>query len=452
MSNVVIIGGGPAGLEAARQARRAGYTVQLVSATPAGGRATMGSLLPSKVWLHAAGGHGQTNAGAIVSHINATRKEWIAQNSSELAAAGVELVQGRAVLNASNAVDVYEGDEPAPVRTLQGEAIIIAAGSEPTFAPGVKPNGDRIIAPRHTQTLTAIPEHIVFVGGGVTTTEYASAFAALGSRVEICTRGARLLSRGEKEVAEAITHHLETDQGISVHRRTAITKVEQVGDRVHTHTADGRVIESSHAFIATGRAADLSCIDAGGADSASRFRRRSDGGLETDAQGQTSVPTVYAIGDAAGGTFTVAKAVHEAREAVRAVGGETPADAPVAAVTPPTATSPGHVEILEAVYSNPEVAWVGPVDSLPEESTDEYELVRRSYTALLAAHIHGSTAGFVKLWIRRSDDTVVAGAAFGEQAATLCTFIQLACNAGLTVEQISRIPGGHPTIVEIFSA
>ncbi len=445
MGNVVVIGGGPAGLEAARQARRAGHSVQLVSATPAGGRATMGSLLPSKVWLHAARGHGNTDAAAIVSHINATRKGWITQNSSELAATGVEFVQGQAVLTGTNEVVVYSGEDPSPVRTLQGDAVIIAAGSEPSFAPGVKPNGDRIIAPRHTQTLTAIPEHVVFVGGGVTTTEYASAFAALGSRVEICTRGARLLSRGENEVAEAVTRHLETDRGISIHRRTPVTRVEQVGDLVHTHTADGRVIESSHVFIATGRAADLSCLDAGGTDSSSRFRRRPDGGLETDAQGLTSVPGVYAIGDATGGTFTVAKAVHEARAAVRAISGEA-----VAAV--PSTTASGRVEILEAVYSDPEAAWVGPVGSLPEESTNEYELVRRSHTALLAAHIHGTTDGFVKLWIRKSDNTVVAGAAFGEQAATLGTFIQLACNTGLTVEQISRVPGGHPTIVELFSA
>lgn len=438
MSTLVIIGGGPAGLEAARQARRAGFEVTLVSGTPAGGRATMGSLLPSKVWLHAAAGHGGSDASAIVSHIHATRSQWIAHNTADMETAGVEFVQGRAVLTGPHTVDIYADDQADPARTIEAGAIIIATGSEPTFAPDVHPNGQRIIAPRHTQQLTEIPPHIVFVGGGVTTTEYASAFAALGSRVEVCTRGNRLLARGEADVAEAITRHLETERGVQVHRNTTVSRVRQEGDTVLTTTADGKTLESTHAFIATGRAADLSCIHAGPADLASRFARRPDGGLVTDANCMTSVADVYAIGDAAGGSCTVAKAVFEARTAVQALQGghADEADAP---------------DILEAVYSSPEVAWVGPFDSLPDTDTEEYRIVRRQYSALLASHIHGSTEGFAKIWVRRHDGVVVAGSVFGEQAATVGTFIQLACNTGLTIDQLSAIPGGHPTIVELLS-
>lgn len=437
MSEIVVIGGGPAGLEAAQQARKAGHAVTLVSQTPAGGRATMGSLLPSKVWLNAASGHGEGDAPGIVKHIHATRTQWIARNDTALEHAGVVVIRGRAVLTSATSVDVFSGEDTKPSQTLRADAIIIASGSEPRFAPAVRPNGERIIAPRHTQTLDVIPQHIVFVGGGVTTTEYASAFAALGSRVEICTRGSRLLTRGEEEVAEAITHHLESEHGIRIHRNTVVHAVEQVGDTVRTHTADGSVIESSHAFIATGRDADLSTVDAGPADFASRFGRRADGSLETDEHGMTSVEGVYAIGDAAGGTFTVAKAVYEARACVRALNGAQSA-------------STQRPHILEAVYSNPEVAWVGPFEDLPDRSSEDYELVRRPYTSLLASHIHGTTKGFAKLWTRRSDGVVVAGAAFGEQAATICTVIQLACNTGLTLEQLSAVPGGHPTIVELF--
>ncbi len=437
MSTILVIGGGPAGLEAAQRAGQAGHAVTLVSQTPAGGRATMGSLLPSKVWLHAASRHGQSDAPDVVRHIHATRAQWIERNDAALAEAGVVVVRGRAVLTSRTSVDVFSGDEANPSRTLRADAIIIASGSEPRFAPGVRPNGERIIAPRHTQALEVIPEHIVFAGGGVTTTEYASAFAALGARVEICTRGSRLLSRGEKEVAEAITHHLESEHGITIHRNSVVTAVEQVGDVVRTHTADGAVIESSHAFIATGRDADLSTVEAGPAELASQFQRNADGSLWTDEHGMTNIEGVYAIGDAAGGTFTVAKAVYEARVVVRAIGGT-------------AGSKERRPDILEAVYSNPEVAWVGPFESLPDRSDDDYELVRRPFTSLLASHIHGTAYGFAKLWVRRRDGVVVAGAAFGEQAATVCTVIQLACNTGLTLEQLSSVPGAHPTIVELF--
>lgn len=443
MIDVAIIGVGPAGIEAAREAKERGLRAVLVGMTPPGGRAAMGSLLPSKVWLHAAdhanSGH-PVDAGSITSEIRATQQAWTDSLGAECADADIPVHRGKAVVVSPTEVEVRSPEDDSVIETLTARFILIATGSEPSFPEGVKPDGERIIAPRHTQTLTTIPEHIVFIGEGVTATEYASAFARLGSRVEIFAFFDTLLPAGEPSAARFITRHIEEDLGVTIHRNDMVVETSRNGEGVHTRAKSGRVVESDFAFIATGRHPDLSVIEQGPDSLSRQFERTPDGGLHTDEQGRTSLETVFAAGDAAGAPLIANKATWQARRAVRSMAGADLSDLPPAE------------NLIHAVYTNPQVAWIGPVSRLSQTPTDTVGILERSYERLLLARIDHVEDGFLKLWYDRDSRTVLAASAAGHSAAELLTPVQLAMHNDLSVDTLSSMPGPHPTFSELIGA
>lgn len=442
MIDVAIIGVGPAGIEAAREAKKQGLNVALVGMTPPGGRAAMGSLLPSKVWLHAADDtHAEpATAGAITGEIRTTQQSWTDSLADEFAGRNIPVHRGKAVLTSPTEVEVRSPKDDSVVETLTARFVLIATGSEPTFPQGVKPDGERIIAPRHTQALTEIPEHIVFVGEGVTATEYASAFARLGSKVEIFAFFDRLLPAGEPSASAFITGYLQETLGVTIHRNEMVVETSRNGDGVRTRSKSGRVVDSDFAFIATGRHPDLTVIEQGPASLAQEFARTPDGGLRTDEYGRTNLETVFAAGDAAGAPLIANKATWQARRAIRYIAGADLSDLPPAE------------NLVHAVYTNPQVAWIGSFSDLPQTSTDKVGIIEQRYDRLLLAKIDHATHGFLKLWYDRDSRAVMAASAAGQSAAELMTPIQLAMHRGVTIDQLSSIPGPHPTFGELISA
>ena len=445
MIDIAIVGSGPAGIDAAREAVKYGLTATLVGAMPPGGRAAMGSLLPSKVWLHeatrasAGTAVAPAAADAITEEIRRTQGSWTSALAGELEQLGVTFYRGTARLASSDTITVHSPEDASVMDTIQARSILLTTGSEPSFTPTVRPDGDRIIAPRHTQKLTEIPKHIVFTGGGVTGTEYASAFARLGSTVEIFTRGDTLLRRGEPAAAGFLTDYLENELGVVIHRNQTVTYVSRKNGRVITTSDVGTSVESDYAFIATGRHPDLSIIENAGAGLSDSFERDENSRLRTDEFGQTSIAGIYVAGDAAGGILIANKATWEARRAVRHIAGDD------------VRTLPEATWAVEAVYTDPQAAWVGDVQRLPAEETPEIGIHERSYNRLLLAHIDHAEQGFFKVWYEKGSGAILGASAAGSHAAELLTPVQMAMHQGLSVGRLNAIPAPHPTFSELVT-
>ncbi|WP_455385742.1 FAD-dependent oxidoreductase, partial [Acidihalobacter prosperus] len=135
--SLIVIGAGPAGIEAALTGARSGARATLIHEGPLGGRSTHGSLLPSKVWL-AAARPGATPV-EILARLNKVKSAWVATQQRLLTEAGVECVQGRARIAGAGVVEI-DGQSDS----LQADAVILASGSEPTFTPALKPDGKRV--------------------------------------------------------------------------------------------------------------------------------------------------------------------------------------------------------------------------------------------------------------------------------------------------------------------
>lgn len=443
---VLVIGSGPAGFEAARQAATAGKRTALVTATPPGGRATVGSLLPSKGWLYHANHVGKTTPEEIPAasaRVRATVADRVAWTRSALEQSSVTVIAGTALITSPTSVTVTSGSAEAgdeQQQKLSADSIVIAAGSEPIFFPGVKPDGTRIIAPRHTQHLKDLPNSLVMVGGGVTGVEYSSVFARMGTSVTMLSYDP-LLPRSDREYVGRLSDTLRT-LGIEIETGVAVERVENTGSGVRVTRRGGETVEADYAFIATGRAGDLTFFGEG----APELEHTPDGRfLAVDEEGRTSSPGIYACGDITGAPLTANKAVLQGRrvaEAIIAAG-----DAPGRPAGRDGAAAQSSA-VIEAVYTEPQLAQIGPVLELAERS--DVTLIRKSYGSSMLSQVHDSAAGEVKIWSDASGK-ILGAAAFGESASELLAPVQMAMQNDNTMAQLEAVPFAYPSISEIVT-
>ncbi len=431
--DMVVIGGGPAGIEAATEAGAHGFRTAIVSAMPIGGRATYGSLLPSKAWLHAAEGAGSTaepRAGldTLRERISQLQAERTGQLERQLDAVQVERIRGEAKLVNRHTVTVSAASES---RTVTGRSVVVASGSEPRFFPNVRPDGERIIAPRHTQSLHRVPASIVMVGGGVTGVEYASAFRKMGSDVHLITDIDRLLPRTDPELAHRLQRRLE-ELGVTFTFGSTVERVESDGRTVRTVAADGAVYESEFGFIATGRQPDTALLD--GAEEHPDVD--AGGWIVTDEVGRTSLPGVYAAGDVVGPPLTANNAHLFSRRIVASVGGDAPGDAPA---------------IIEAVYTEPQLAHVGPVAELASDNGSDVKLITRELSETLSGRIHGDSGGVLRIWVDGNTGAIRGAGAFGPHAVELLAPVQLAMEHSIPFERLRATPFAHPAAAEVLT-
>ncbi len=439
MTSIIVIGGGPGGIAAAREAGRLGAVVTLVEREHVGGRATWHSLLPSKVWLTAADRLGARARDArlglapaadtvdfetLTEHIatlSATRGE---QYSRALAAANVQTVQGAAAFVDAHRVRVSGPDGDT---TLDADAVIIATGSGPRFLPQVKPDGKRIIAPRLMGHLTALPRSLVMLGAGVTGAEFAYLFNRLGVDVTWVTDLPEILPLSDADIKGHLQDTLAA-RGVEVLTSSPVTAAVADDDGVTVTLAGGRELAAEMAFIAIGRMphVDGLTLDAAGLPAA----------LTVDAFGQTQVASIYAVGDVAGAPMTANKAMAQGYIAARHALGQ-----PVDPYRPET--------VVEAVYTAPQVAQVGLTEKAAADRGQPVTVIRHDYASNLKAQLDDSSSGLVKLLIAPEDDRLLGGAAVGDHAADVLAPVAVALKHYATLSDLPPVFAGHPTLSEL---
>jgi len=441
----VVIGGGAVGVSAALEAARLGAQVTLISEGEIGGRTTWDSLVPSKVLLAAADtivearqaayrgvqvAVSNVRVGDLMERIRQRTQEWGAAQKALLEQAGVRIVYGVASFADAHTLKVQaqQGGE----QQLGFDVALIASGSVPIFPPSMKPDGKRILAPRFMSSLSSLPERLIMVGGGVTGSEFAYLFRVLGSEVTVVTDMPRLLPRADEEVSQALEHAFE-QMGICVVLSSPVERVTATPSEVHVQLHDGRTLDATHAFVAIGRRADLSRLNLEAV------------GLQPTPQGvpvndylQSPVHHIYIVGDAAGAPFTVNRGWAQARVAVRRALG--------------VAVEPFRPElVVEAVYTQPQVAQVGLTEAQAREQGLRVKVLRAHYADNLKAQLLGEREGFVKLVVEETTDRLLGGSAVGAHAADVLASLAVAMALGGTWETLASVYPAHPTLVELLT-
>lgn len=436
---IVVIGGGPAGIEAAKAAATAGATVTLVSDGPIGGRAGWHSLLPSKVWLAAAdtagvvaereaiglaGSEGaQPDAAAILVRLKAVKERWNEEQAKDLEKLGVEVVPGRACFTGPQSVVISDRDGEEQQR-LEADRIIVATGSNPIFPQGLKPNGRQILAPRFASHLSELPATVVVIGAGATGCEFVYLFNRLGSEVTWIVDQFGVLPQFVP-AAGALLKEALVARGVTVVEGEIAERIETDEERGATVVlSDGSEHRAKIAFVAIGRRPDLHSLDleAAGLDAPI--------GVVTDAYGRSDVPAIYVVGDAAGAPMVANGASAQAWVAGRHAAG--------AAVIPyrPEST-------VAAIYTEPQVAQVGLLEG------EGIATVEVPFSASLKARLLPEERGFLLLAYEQSSGRLTGAAAAGSHAADVLAPVAVALQMDATLADLETIYPAHPTLSEL---
>lgn len=444
--DVLIIGAGPGGVEAAIRLGKSNLKIAIVSNTKIGGRATWGSLIPSKVWLSSASKMDELkSAGKFGLNVNLSQsisafdhdalRSRVKKNSLVTAEryihllkeSNCEILTGSAMLVSDQTIQITPKEGEA--YDVNAEKIIISTGSGPKFFPEIKPDKVKIIAPKLAPSLNEIPKSMVVAGGGVTGSEYAYAFAALGTEVTIIQNADQLLPRVDTEVSESFAQFLKAEHNITIETGSPVKSMQRDGEQVITTLDNGKSISSDYGFIAIGRVPDLSFLG----DSGINFDQNQDKTIAVDQYCRTSQSHIYAIGDVSGTPMMANRAFMQARVAVdHILYGDT------------STTFMGHY--IEAAYTNPPVAQIGTMD----ESEDAY-FVTKKYADLVKGNILEKQNGLLKFKVDNKSGLILAAAGFGSNMADIMAAIQLAMNNNVKFEDVAKMPVGHPSMAELLS-
>lgn len=446
---IVVIGAGPAGIEAARESVRGGAAVTLVMDAAAGGRAVAASLLPSKGLLHAAelrAARGQkelatpAEIAAIVADVERLAKAEAARLRQLLDDAGVSIVTGVARFVSARELEVArEGKDP---RRLAFDGAIVATGSEPRFPPGffgdaAGPDGTLVFAPRHLRSLRDLPRTLLVVGGGATGAEMVCAFQRLGVEVTWLLDELGILPEVDRDVADSLGDVL-MERGVKIVHQKAVTSVVPGPGGVLAKLDGGRTYGAERAFVATGRRPDLSRLDLAAAGLTPDART---GGLTIDARARTAAPGIWAAGDATGRGASASAAAAEGWTAARDATGR---DAPPL----------DRATLVRAVYTTPEIATVG-LTAAEASATGKGLRVR---TASFAESLRGSLEGVgfdrhargsLRILVDTETDAVVGASAIGPRASEVLAPVAIAMRLGARAETLASVFLASPTLGEI---
>jgi pyruvate/2-oxoglutarate dehydrogenase complex dihydrolipoamide dehydrogenase (E3) component len=433
---LVIIGGGPAGIEAAREAAKSDLNVTLVSAGKIGGRAGWHSLLPSKVWLAAAesaqelagktgGASSFWEPASIVARIAQVKEAWNGATEAELIDAGVQVVYGMASFVSPEEVVVKDGENNVSA-SYSGAPIIIATGSVPFFPPGLKPDGRRVIAPRLLSKLSKLSSSMLVVGAGATGCEAAYLFNALGVDVTWIVDQYGILPLFQEQAGEALGDAL-SEQGVSIVAGQMVETLERGEDSVKAVLMDGERIEAEMAFVAVGRRPDWSALDL----AAAGLEPDAGGRIAVDAYGRSVNPLVYFAGDSDGGIMTANKAHAQGRIAARSIAGLD---------VDPFMTK----TLVQPVYTSPQVAQVGDMDA-----AEGLSFTRVHFKETLKSYLLQEGDGFLDLAYREADGRVLGAVAVGAHAADILSPVAAAIKLEGNIEDMAALFAGYPSLSEL---
>jgi len=450
MTRVVIIGGGPAGYEAALVAASLGAQVTVVERDGVGGASVLTDCVPSKTFIAAAGamtsvrqskvlglrGTDLAEVGLDLAAVNQRiRGLAVAQSAdihARLESEGVRVVAGAARLSdaarglVEHRVEVLDATGGV-TETLAGDVVLIATGADPRVLPGAEPDGERILTWRDVYDLEDLPDHLVVVGSGVTGAEFASGYLEAGVPVTLVSSRDQVLP-GEDADAAAVVEQVFQSRGGRIAERGRAESVVRTPSGVRVELTDGRVVEGSHALMTVGTVPNTAGLNL----EATGVALAPSGHVVVDRVSRTTVPGIYAAGDVTGVFQLASVAAMQGRIAMWHALGE--AVAPIKLKT-----------VAGNVFTHPEIATVGVQEKTLPEGAD-VEVVRLPLATNARAKMEDLRDGFVKLFTRRSTGVVVGGVVVAPGASELILPIALAVTKGLTAADLAQTFAIYPSL------
>lgn len=436
--DLITIGGGSGGVRASRASAGFGARVVLIEERELGGTCVNVGCIPKKLLSYAAHYHGDfADAAGFGWSVGARSFDWarlIAAKDQEiarlngvyarlLAAAGVEIIEGRGVLIDAHTVQVGG-------RTLTARHILIATGGWPVVPDF--PGAEHVITSNEAFHLERLPRRVTIVGGGYIAVEFCSIFNGLGSAVRLVHRGGQLLRGFDHDLGRVLAEEM-VQKGITPMLNSRIERVSRAGEELTVQLASGEAHNTDLIMYATGRAPNTRGIGL----EAAGVALAANGAIQVDAFSRSSVPSIYAIGDVTDRIQLTPVAIAEGMALANMLFNNTP-------------RRMDYANVPTAIFSHPCIATVGLGE---QEARAQHGTVDTYVTRFrpLKATLSGSAERvFMKLVVERATDRVLGVHMAGEDAAEIIQGFAVALKCGATKAQFDATVGIHPTSAEEF--
>jgi NAD(P) transhydrogenase len=449
--DMVVIGSGPAGQRAAIQAAKLGRRVLVIERqSVVGGICINTGTIPSKTLreavMHLSGYRERGIYGSsytvkqhitmpdlhfrtdhVIRHeIDVTRHQ-LQRNKIELAVGNARFVDAHTVC--------MEDSSGRGTRNVSAGKIVIAVGTMATRDKNIPFDGQRILISDDILTLKDLPRTMTVIGAGVIGLEYATIFAALGVRVTVIDKRNHLLPFVDREITSHLAHHMQQNRA-TLRLGEEVSRLELVdddkGQRVKVILASGKQIITDKALYSIGRTGATETLNLAAAGVIADDRGR----LKVNAQLQTSVPHIYAVGDVIGFPSLASTSMEQGRLAA------------CHAFNAQANCEPGLFPY--GIYTIPEISTVGRNE---EELTEEgipYEVGKAHYKEIARGQILGDTTGLLKLIFHHETRELLGVHIIGEDAAELIHIGQAVMAHKGTIDYFVNTVFNYPTLAECY--
>ena len=445
----VIIGGGPAGVQAATHGARLGAQVTLIEKDILGGAANLWDCVPSKAMIA---------TGAVIKKLERADRiglptqritpdldelkirvssitDKLARSFDQLLGSqGVRVIRGSGKIISTHEVLATFADGSEEM--VDADAILVATGSRPRVPDWAEVDGVRILTTRNSYPPKEIPEHLVVIGSGVTGVEFVHMFRSFGSRVSLVVSRQQVLPAKDPEVAAA----LETDfleSGVHLYKGARAIGINRTGDGVRVVCDDQRTIDGSHALLAIGSVPNSENL---GLENAGVFVDRW-GYVPIDHHCVSNVSHIYAAGDLSGKLQLASVASMQGRKVAEHVMG----------LDGRQHRHLDYEKAASAIFTEPEIADVGLAEAEAFAQGRKIRVTKVPFASNPRALIDGDARGFVKILSDPATGVVLGGSIVGAHAAELISVIAVAVTARLRVTDIVESVLVHPALAEALA-
>ena len=441
--DLIVIGGGAAGLTASGIGASLGAKTLMVEREKLGGDCTWVGCVPSKTLLKAAkvahhirhaSQFGLTDQAfevdfsKVMEHVRSLRREVYeeADAPSIYEEMGIDVRFGKARFTGTHSVEIE--DEDGTTR-LRGRYFIIAAGGRAAPPPIDGLDGVDYLTNESVFEITERPEHLAVIGGGPIGTEMAQAMQRLGARVTVIERGDRILKKDDAQLAEMLQGVLE-EEGVEYVFGADVRKVSRNG-KIEVTVKQGdrrRTVEADALLVATGRKPNVETLnlEAAGIEYTEK-------GITVDDRCRTSQQHIFAVGDVTGRYQFTHMSEHMAKIA-----------ATNAILKLPSKIDTAHVPWV--TYTEPELAHVGATEEQLKKEGEGYQVYRFPFSKIDRAITESETTGLIKVYAKKWTGKILGASILGAGAGDLICEFAVAMKGGVTLREIADTIHPYPTL------
>ncbi|MBO4753467.1 MAG: dihydrolipoyl dehydrogenase [Bacteroidales bacterium] len=443
--DLIIIGAGPGGYEMAVRAAKAGLKTVVIEKAALGGTCLNAGCIPTKCLCHSAEVHDEVVAAgyadasvdiaALVARKDSVVEKLRAGVAMLMKTPGITFVEGEARFVDAHTVAVLKADGAEEQFTAPN--VIIATGSVTKFLPIPGAHAQGVITSTEALNLTSLPRRLCIIGGGVIGMEFASIYRSFGVEVEVVEFMKEILPAFDRDIAKRLRTSLKK-RGIGFHVGAAAKAIYEGTPMRVEYEEKGKLqsLECDLVLMAVGRGANVEAINLD--DIGIEYSRR---GITVDADMQTNVPGVYAIGDVNGLCQLAHAATFQGYCALQHI-------------LHPDEANPYHDAlkvIPAAVFTTPEVAMVGQTEEQLTEAGIEYRALKAFYRANGKALSMDADDGLAKLLVS-PEGTILGAHILGAHASDMIHEVTVLMRRGGSIHDIAQTVHAHPSLSEILLA